>query len=93
MDIDQRLRQAAKEAILELEIENTTVNDVISHTMSYDFHPETFSIHFRESDGKYFRVVVDTIDVHQRYGADTIEILKSEIIKKLQERNPNDYLS
>jgi hypothetical protein len=88
----KEITQAANEALKELGIENTEVIQAVMHAASYDFDTNKWSVHFREKSGKYFRVTINMIEIHQRTGTTTQEGIKDEIIRKLQERDPNDYM-
>lgn len=89
VDIKSLIREAAETALTELEIEDINV-DVVQHTASYDFNLAKWSIHFRKSIGEYFRVVLDTHQVHITYGPRNKETLTAEMIRLLQD--PRNYM-
>ena len=92
-EIEKEIRQAADEALEQLEIADTTLSDVVQHRASYDFDLMKFSVQYREATGKYFRVVVNVIEVMQEYGNHSVEAFRRKIIQLLQERDPNDYMT
>jgi hypothetical protein len=93
MDRVDEIDLAANEALSELRIDNVAFSQAVRHTTSRDFNPETWSIYFRECDGRYFRVVVDTVDVHRRCGSITVDSLREEIKKKLNAEEIKDCQS
>lgn len=88
MEREDEIREAAKEALSELDLQGVMVDSVITPQDS-----DRRSVHFREAEGKYFRVIVDTAEVLATAGAINRETLKEYITRKLQERDPKDYLS
>jgi len=93
MDRDDEMDLAANEALSELGIDNVSFSQAVRHATSRDFNPDTWSIYFRECDGRYFRVVVDTVEVHRRYGSITVDLLREEIKKKLHAEEMKDCQS
>jgi len=92
MDRKPELIEAARRALITLKIQNACVDDAIPHTATHDFDLNKWSVHFREDSAKYFRVVVDTRDVLERYGQINEDTLAERIVALLAERDPNDYL-
>ena len=92
-EIEREIRQAANEALEQLEIADTTLSDVVQHCASYDFDLNKFSVQYRETSGKYFRVVVHVIEVMKEYDNHSVEAFRRKIIQLLQERDPNDYMA
>lgn len=90
MDIKPTIFEAAVAALRELEIEDITVDAVERHVASYDFNSSKWSVHFRKSNGEYFRVILNTDQVHMTYGPRNKGTLTAEMVRLLQK--PENYI-
>ncbi len=92
LEFDDQLRHAARSALNALGMEGAKIRGVINHLSSTASNPDRWSIRFLDTNGKYLDIVFDELDVMERRGSLDMDVLIEEIIRLLQERDPNSYL-
>lgn len=87
MDRRKEFIEAVGSAVEEMGLNGVAFDDAIPRSQS-----DVWAVHFREGSDRYFKIDIDLTEVLRDSGPITPETLKAEIIKKLNARDPSDYL-